>query len=98
MKKEIEFRSRNAIRVGLVGGATALLIALVGMVEAFADRYIITGVISMGKVLLFSSAFVVGYYAAGRTTSDGGQRRGWNAALAGAAGGAGGGGGGGGCG
>ena len=88
MKKEIEFRSRNAIRVGLVGGATALLIALVGMVEAFADRYIITGVISMGQVLLFSSAFVVGYYAAGRTTSDGWQRRVWNAALAGLAAGA----------
>ena len=85
MKKKTEFRTPDAIRAGLAGGAAAVLIALVGMVEDFAGRYIITGVISMGQVLLFGVVFVVGYYAASRTASGARQVRVLNAALAGLA-------------
>ncbi len=57
---------RPAVVVGLVGGVMALLLSLVGMVNAFAGRPIITGVLSMGHTLLFLTALVTGMIAARR--------------------------------
>ena len=36
---------RETIRVGLIIGVVALFIALIGMVEGFSERYIVSGVI-----------------------------------------------------
>ena len=41
----------HGIKIGVIGGVIALLIALVGMVESFNRRDIIAEIISMGHVL-----------------------------------------------
>ena len=42
----------QGIKIGLIGGVSAVLLALIGMVEAFSQRDIISNVISMGHTLL----------------------------------------------
>jgi branched-chain amino acid transport system permease protein len=58
----------QGIKLGLIGGVCAVLLALVGMVEAFSKRDIISDVISMGHTLLLLVAVFMGYLAAKRTT------------------------------
>jgi branched-chain amino acid transport system permease protein len=58
---------QNGIKIGLIGGVSAVLLALIGMVEAFSQRDIINNVISMGHTLLLSIAVFMGYLAAKRT-------------------------------
>ena len=58
---------QEGIRVGLIGGIVAVLLSLIGMVEAFSQRDIISNVISMGHTLLLSVAVFMGYLAAKRT-------------------------------
>jgi branched-chain amino acid transport system permease protein len=59
---------QNGIKIGLIGGIVAVLVALMGMVEAFSKRDIISNVISMGHTLLLLVALFMGYLAAKRTT------------------------------
>jgi branched-chain amino acid transport system permease protein len=59
------------IRLGLIGGASLVLLSLIGMVEAFNQREIISDVISMGQTLLLFTAMFIAYLAAKR-----GQERG----------------------
>jgi branched-chain amino acid transport system permease protein len=59
---------RQGIRIGLIGGIVGVLVALMGMVEAFGQRDIINNVISMGHTLLLIVALFIGYLAAKRTT------------------------------
>ena len=49
------------IRNGLIGGAVSLLLCLVGMVMQFGGRYIISGVISMGQILVIAPVLIFGY-------------------------------------
>jgi branched-chain amino acid transport system permease protein len=58
----------QGIKIGLIGGVSAILLALIGMVEAFSQRDIISNVISMGHTLLLLAAVFMGYLAAKRTT------------------------------
>jgi len=64
MKKSIW---QNGIKIGLIGGIVAILLALIGMVEAFNQRDIISNVVSMGHTLLFLVVLFLGYLAAKRT-------------------------------
>jgi branched-chain amino acid transport system permease protein len=57
----------RAIKIGLIGGIVEVLLALIGMVEAFSKRDIITDIISMGHTLLLVTAIFMGYLAAKRT-------------------------------
>jgi branched-chain amino acid transport system permease protein len=57
---------KAAISVGLVVGGVSLLLSLVGMVAAFNERYIITGVFTMGQFLLFTPLIAGGYSAVTR--------------------------------
>jgi len=59
---------RQGIKIGLIGGVSAVLLALIGMVEAFSQRDIISNVISMGHTLLLLVGVFMGYLAAKRTT------------------------------
>jgi branched-chain amino acid transport system permease protein len=59
---------RQGIGIGLIGGIVEVLLALVGMVEAFSQRYMVGDVISMGQTLLLVVAMFTGYLAARRTT------------------------------
>ena len=58
------------IKIGLIGGGVGVLAALMGMVEAFGQRYIISDVVSMGHTLLFLVGIFAGYLTARRTTRD----------------------------
>lgn len=58
---------KQAIKIGLVGGVVEVLIALVGMVEAFSQRDIIGHVISMGHTLLLLVVLFTAYISAKRT-------------------------------
>lgn len=69
MTEKSQVNWTSIIQIGLTGGATAILICLVGMVEAFSKRDIIAGVISLGQVLLLMLAFAIGYFAAKRAGS-----------------------------
>ena len=51
---------RRVIRIGLLGGAVALYVCLVGMVEVFQPRALVTGIISLGQ----TSIVLVGVGAA----------------------------------
>ncbi|MBI4280379.1 MAG: hypothetical protein HY660_18150 [Armatimonadetes bacterium] len=54
----------NALRAGLVWGGVAVFLALVGLVEAFAARQVIVGVVSLGLALLVLAGLGAGYQAA----------------------------------
>jgi branched-chain amino acid transport system permease protein len=58
----------HGIKIGVIGGVIALLIALVGMVESFNRREIIAEIVSMGHVLMLIVGIMMGYIAAKRTT------------------------------
>jgi len=62
----------QGIKPGVIGGISALAIALVGMVESFNKRYIVADVITMGIALIIVVAVLIAYYAAKRTV--GGNR------------------------
>jgi branched-chain amino acid transport system permease protein len=65
---------RESLNAGLIAGIVSLLLALVGMVEAFATRDIIFEVIPMGQILLLAGPFVLAVTTA-RKISDAGAAR-----------------------
>lgn len=54
---------RRAVTIGLIAGVVGLYVSLVGLVEAFNPRNIITGYLGLGTVMLAIIAFVAGYRA-----------------------------------
>ncbi len=54
---------RRAVNVGLIAGLVAVSISAIGMVEAFNERDVITDILTLGQVLLFSTALVGGFLA-----------------------------------
>jgi branched-chain amino acid transport system permease protein len=59
---------QHGIKTGLLAGIVGVLLSLIGMVETFSKRYIISEVISMGQILLILAGVFMGYVAAKRTT------------------------------
>jgi len=59
---------QHGVKVGLIMGAVGVLLALIGMAEAFSQRSVISGVISMGHTLLLLVSLFGGYLAAKRAT------------------------------
>ncbi len=55
---------RNAARMGLLAGVITLSVSAIGMVESFDQRDLITGVFTLGQLLLFSTPLIVGYLVA----------------------------------
>ncbi len=62
---------KQAIKIGLLGGVVAVLLSLIGIVEAFSQRYIISNVISMGHTLLLLVGVFFGYASARRNKKPG---------------------------
>ena len=54
----------TALRLGILAGGVAVLLSLMGMVEAFSERDIIAGVISLGTLLILAILVVFGYLTA----------------------------------
>ena len=51
---------RRTIQMGLIAGVVALNVSAIGMVVTFDERDIITGVLSLGQLLLFGIPVIVG--------------------------------------
>jgi hypothetical protein len=51
----------TALKLGALGGFIVVFIALLGMIEAFAPRDIVGGVIDMGRTLILVSFFFTGF-------------------------------------
>src|SRR5262245_51854321 len=66
MSTDRPFSLADAARFGLFAGIAGVLIALVGMIEAFSKRMIIADVISMAQVMLLGVAFVGALFAANK--------------------------------
>lgn len=79
-KREHISRWNKALRVGLLTGSVAVLVALIGMVEAFSQRDIVAELLSMGHTLIL---FVV---LSGSFLAAKGDRSSKAAALGGVAG------------
>ena len=54
----------RGLNIGLVAGVVLLYLCLVGLVEAFKDRNVITGFITLGQVMLLVVPLIAGYRAA----------------------------------
>lgn len=52
---------------GLIGGAVAILMSLIGIVASFSDRYIVSGVFTMGQVLFLAPGVFFAYMVANRS-------------------------------
>ena len=78
---------RNSAVLGLISGVILIYLCLVGIVEAFADRNVVTNVFTLGRVMLALPPLVVGYVAAGRlqhrSVAGGSSREGWRESSAG---------------
>ena len=62
------------LKFGLIGGICLVLLSLIGMVEAFNQREIVSDVISMGQSLLLFTGVFIAYLAAARARSHGPAR------------------------
>jgi len=57
---------QQAIQWGLIGGGVAVLLALIGMVDAFSKRFIVANAFTMGQVLFLAPLLILSYSAIGR--------------------------------
>ncbi len=55
--------TKLGLKIGLYGGIIAVYVSVIGMIEAFAERDMIRGVVSLGHVLLFTIIVTTGYLA-----------------------------------
>jgi branched-chain amino acid transport system permease protein len=62
-------RGKRVIKSGLVAGGVAVLVSLIGMVEAFGQRYIVADIISIGHALLLGIGVLAGYLVARESRS-----------------------------
>jgi branched-chain amino acid transport system permease protein len=53
---------KQAIQTGLIAGAIAVLLSLVGMVSSFRERYIVSGVFTMGQVIFLAPMLMMAYF------------------------------------
>ncbi len=67
MKKENFLWS--AIKTGLLGGAIAIFICLIGMVEIFSKRDVIEKTITLGQFVLLATSVVAGFVSSRRTST-----------------------------
>lgn len=66
--EEIRAIWRYGIKVGIIGGITLILMALIGMIEVFTQRQVIVDIISMGHALYLAAGLFICYMAAKQTT------------------------------
>ena len=64
---------RANLTLGLLAGALILYCGAIGMIAAFDEREVVNDFISVGRLVLLATPFIVGYMAANRVMSDGGE-------------------------
>lgn len=60
----------TAIKWGLLGGAIAIFLCLIGMVEVFSKRDVVEDVLTLGHFVLLATAVSIGYIAARRPSDS----------------------------
>ncbi len=60
------------MRAGLFAGIFTIYVALIGMIETFTGRAIISGVLTLGELLIFAPPLVAGYVVAHRSRHEAG--------------------------
>ena len=55
---------RKTINLGLIAGVIALSLSMIGVIDAFNQRFIVTDYLTLGQLLLFGTALVAGFLAA----------------------------------
>jgi branched-chain amino acid transport system permease protein len=58
----------NAVKFGLLGGAIAIFICLVGMTEIFSKRDVVEKAITLGQFVLLTTIMAMGFIASRRTS------------------------------
>jgi branched-chain amino acid transport system permease protein len=71
MRNHTEPSWQQALKIGVAGGGAAVLLSMIGMVEAFAARGVISGLVSLGQVLLLTTILASAYFAARRAQTQG---------------------------
>ncbi|NJN82967.1 MAG: branched-chain amino acid ABC transporter ATP-binding protein/permease [Caldilineaceae bacterium] len=66
---------RTLANFGLLAGLTVVYTGLIGMLEVFSGRELISGVITLGQVLLFTPPLLAGFLAARRSRTASGPGR-----------------------
>lgn len=66
MASASQFDLRDPIRFGLLAGAASLGLSAIGMVELFGERDLVSGVITLGVVLVFAAPVILAYFAAAK--------------------------------
>ncbi len=66
MTETIHTDYRIPIKYGLLAGVISLSLSVIGMVELFAQRDLVAGVITLGQVILFLAPATLSYMAAGK--------------------------------
>jgi branched-chain amino acid transport system permease protein len=70
MKTQAPAFLRESVRLGLIGGVITLSVSVVGMVELFAGRELIAGVVTMAQVLIYAPTFILATMAVSRMERD----------------------------
>jgi len=52
---------KQSLRSGLIGGAIVIFLALVGVIETFSQRYIVSGIVTMSQLFLLLPLLLFGY-------------------------------------
>ena len=73
MNAETSSPWKQALNSGLISGVICLLVMLVGLVESFGDTYIISGMITLGEIILLAPVIMLTYTAL-RSAANSSQR------------------------
>ncbi len=77
-----QFNVRETMRLGLLAGVVAVTVSMVGMVESFDQRDVITRYLTLGQLLLFTAPVVAGFLTV-KQVGDRSWRALFNGTLAG---------------
>ena len=61
----------NAAKLGLVSGVVTLSLSAIGLVALFGDRFLVSGLLTMGQVLIYMTPILFTYFAT-RSSEEGG--------------------------
>ena len=64
---------RASLSLGLLAGALILYCGAIGMIAAFHEREVVNDFFTVGQLVLLATPFVVGYVAANRVKTEGGD-------------------------
>ncbi len=59
---QTSFSWKQIIQTGLIAGAIAVLLSLVGMVATFRERFIISGIFTMGQAIFLAPMLLMAYF------------------------------------